>query len=147
MSALSLRLPESLHEQLKELAQEEGILVNQLVMPVVAEKIAAISTMAYLEKWAKRSNWEKLLSILNKAPDVAPRSAAGYNGNLVEFGIIGLFPFFFHPALIGSRSYPLRSLYRRVSGLIFRTLHKSCIVQYSLTDKPRSMRDGSGGLE
>ena len=29
MSALSLRLPKSLHEQLKELALEEGISVNQ----------------------------------------------------------------------------------------------------------------------
>lgn len=43
MSALSLRLPKSLHEQLRELAQEEGISVNQFVMLAVAEKVAAIS--------------------------------------------------------------------------------------------------------
>lgn len=72
MSALSLRLPKSLHEQLKELAQEEGISVNQFVMLAVAEKIASISTIAYLEKRAQRGNREKLLSILNKAPDVDP---------------------------------------------------------------------------
>ena len=35
MSALSLRLPKSLHEQLRELAQEEGISVNQFVISSV----------------------------------------------------------------------------------------------------------------
>lgn len=72
MSALSLRLPKTLHEQVKELAQEEGISVNQFVMLAVAEKIASISTIEYLEKRAKRGNREKLLEILNKAPDVEP---------------------------------------------------------------------------
>ncbi len=72
MSALSVRLPKSLHEQLRELAQEEGISVNQFVMLAVAEKIASISTIEYLEKRARRGNREKFLEILNKAPDVEP---------------------------------------------------------------------------
>lgn len=72
MGALSLRLPKTLHEQVKELAQEEGISVNQFVMLAVAEKIATISTIEYLEKRAKRGNRERLLEILNKAPDVEP---------------------------------------------------------------------------
>ena len=72
MSALSLRLPKTLHEQVKELAQEEGISVNQFVMLAVAEKIATISTIEYLEKRAKRGSRERLLEILDKAPDVKP---------------------------------------------------------------------------
>lgn len=72
MSALSLRLPKSLHEQLRELAKEEGISVNQFVTLAVAEKIAAISTIEYLEKRAKRGSREKFLEILNKVPDVEP---------------------------------------------------------------------------
>lgn len=72
MSALSLRLPKSLHEQLREVAQEEGISVNQFVMLAVAEKVASISTIEYLEKRAKRGNREKFLEILSKAPDVEP---------------------------------------------------------------------------
>ena len=72
MSALSLRLPKSLHEQLRELAHEEGISVNQFVMLAVAEKIAAISTMEYLEKRAKRGSRKKFLEILKNAPDVEP---------------------------------------------------------------------------
>lgn len=72
MSALSLRLPKSLHEQLRELTKEEGISVNQFVMLAVAEKVAAISTIEYLEKRAKRGNREKFLEILSKVPDVEP---------------------------------------------------------------------------
>jgi uncharacterized protein (DUF1778 family) len=72
MSALSLRLPKSLHEQLREVAQEEGISVNQFVMLAVAEKIAAISTIDYLEKRGRRGSRERLLEILNNAPDVEP---------------------------------------------------------------------------
>lgn len=72
MSALSLRLPKSLHEQLRELAKEEGISVNQFVMLAVAEKVAAISTIEYLERRAKRGSRDKFLEILNKVPDVEP---------------------------------------------------------------------------
>ena len=72
MSALSLRLPKSLHEQLRELAQEEGISVNQFVTLAVAEKVATLSTIEYLEKRAKRGSREKFLAILKKAPDVEP---------------------------------------------------------------------------
>ena len=72
MSALSLRLPKSLHEQLRGLALEEGISVNQFVMLAVAEKVAAISTIEYLEKRAKRGSRKKFLEILRKAPDVEP---------------------------------------------------------------------------
>jgi len=75
MSALSLRLPKSLHEQLRELAQEEGISVNQFVVLAIAEKVASISTIEYLEKRAKRGNREKFLEILKKAPDIEPEES------------------------------------------------------------------------
>jgi hypothetical protein len=57
------------------LAREEGISVNQFVMLAVAEKIAAISTIEYLEKRAKRGSREKFLEILSKAPDVEPEES------------------------------------------------------------------------
>ena len=74
MSALSLRLPKSLHEQLREVAQEEGISVNQFIMLAVAEKVAARSAIEYLEKRAKRGSREKFLEILSKVPDVEPEA-------------------------------------------------------------------------
>ncbi len=75
MSALSLRLPKYLHEQLDELAQKEGISVNQFIMLAVAEKIAAISAVEYLEKRARRGSRERFLEILNRAPDVEPEDS------------------------------------------------------------------------
>jgi len=75
MSALSLRLPKSLHEQLRELAQEDGISVNQFVVLAVAEKVASISTIEYLQKRAKHGSREKLLAVLNKAPDIEPEES------------------------------------------------------------------------
>ena len=75
MSALSLRLPKSLHEQLRELALEDGISVNQFVVLAVAEKIASISTIEYLQKRSKRGSREKLLAVLQKAPDIEPEDS------------------------------------------------------------------------
>ncbi len=72
MSALSLRIPRSMHEQLRELASEEGVSINQFVTLAIAEKIATLATIEYLEKRAKRGSREKLLAALAKAPDVEP---------------------------------------------------------------------------
>lgn len=38
MSTLSLRLPDSLHEQIKALAKKDGISINQFISSAVAEK-------------------------------------------------------------------------------------------------------------
>lgn len=72
MSTLSIRLPKSVHEQVKALARAEGISMNQFIALAVAEKIAALQTVNYLEERAKRGSREKLLAVLAKAPDVEP---------------------------------------------------------------------------
>ena len=74
MSTLSLRLPRSIHEQVKELARAEGVSMNQFIALAVAEKIASLQTVNYLEERAKRGSREKLLAVLAKAPDVEPES-------------------------------------------------------------------------
>jgi hypothetical protein len=48
------------------------ISVNQFIMLAVAEKVASISTVEYLQKRAKRGSREKLLAVLAKAPDLEP---------------------------------------------------------------------------
>ena len=50
MSTLSLRLPESLHKRLKEMAQREGISINQFISTAVAEKLSALMTVQYLQE-------------------------------------------------------------------------------------------------
>ena len=72
MSAMSLRLPHSLHEAAKELAEREGISVNQLVTTALAEKLSALMTVEYLAARAARGNREKFLAALAKVPDVEP---------------------------------------------------------------------------
>ena len=41
MSVLNVRLPESLHAELKEVSSEEKISMNQMITLAVAEKLAA----------------------------------------------------------------------------------------------------------
>jgi len=72
MSSLSLRLPTSMHEQLRDLAQREGISINQFITIAVAEKMATIDTATYLRQRAQRGSQAKLLAVLAKAPDVEP---------------------------------------------------------------------------
>ena len=44
MSALTLRLPASLHQKVREVAEQEGISVNSLISSAVAEKLSALLT-------------------------------------------------------------------------------------------------------
>ena len=72
MSTLSLRLPDSLHKQLRELAKREGVSINQLISTAVAEKVSALMTLDYLEARAARGNREKFEAALLKVADEEP---------------------------------------------------------------------------
>jgi hypothetical protein len=72
MSTLSVRLPKSLHEQIRELAKREGISINQFIATAAAEKLSALLTEEYLEKRAKRGSREKFERALAQLPDMAP---------------------------------------------------------------------------
>ena len=74
MSTLSLRLPESLHKQVRELAAREGISINQFVATAVAEKMAALLTEEYLQERAKRGDRERFERAMAKAKDRAPEA-------------------------------------------------------------------------
>jgi hypothetical protein len=67
---LSIRLPNSLHKQLRELAKSEGVSINQLISSAVAEKLAALMTEEYLETRAARGSRKKFLAALKSVPDV-----------------------------------------------------------------------------
>lgn len=74
MSTLSLRLPNSLHEQIRQLAQREGISINQFIASATAEKMTALLTEEYLNERAARGSQIKFKGILNKVPDVEPEN-------------------------------------------------------------------------
>ena len=72
MSTLSLRLPESLHRQIKELARREGVSINQFLATAAAEKISALATEEYLGKRAARGRRAKFNALLRKIPRKRP---------------------------------------------------------------------------
>jgi len=72
MSTLSLRLPDSLHEQIKKLASEDGISINQFVVSAVAEKTSAFLTKSYLEERGQMSSKPKFKKALSKVPKNIP---------------------------------------------------------------------------
>ncbi|WKJ91029.1 toxin-antitoxin system HicB family antitoxin [Methylomonas montana] len=68
MSVLSLRLPNSVHRHIKELASKEGVSINQLIASAVAEKVSAIATEDYLQARAERADKAAFQAILAKVP-------------------------------------------------------------------------------
>jgi hypothetical protein len=72
MSTISLRLPESLHERVRELAEREGISINQLITTALAEKLSALLTEEFLEKRAKRGSRRGFDRALSKVRDAEP---------------------------------------------------------------------------
>jgi hypothetical protein len=72
MSTLRVRLPDSLHKRLADLAKREDISINQLITTAVAEKMAALDTAELLTARAARRSRSKFLAALAKVPDVAP---------------------------------------------------------------------------
>ncbi len=68
MSALSLRLPDSVHRHIKELAQQEGVSINQFISSAVAEKVSAIATEDYLQQRAQRADKQAFQRLLAKVP-------------------------------------------------------------------------------
>jgi hypothetical protein len=75
MSTLSLRLPESLHKGLKEIALRDGVSINQFITTAVAEKLSAMMTEEYLEERARRGDRTRFDAVLAKVADVPPDTA------------------------------------------------------------------------
>ena len=69
MRTLNLRLPDSLHEQVKELAKKDGISINQFISSAVAEKMSSLLTEDYLIKRAAKGSEAAFTSTLEKVAD------------------------------------------------------------------------------
>jgi hypothetical protein len=80
MSTLSVRLPNSLHRHLRELAEREGVSMNQLISSAVGEKLAALMTEDYLAR-ARRGSRRLYESLLRRVPDVAPEERDKLSNN------------------------------------------------------------------
>jgi len=73
MTALTVRLPNSVHQKVKELALRDDISVNQFIAAAVSEKMASVMTLDYLKLEAakgSRSDFERFMNLIPNAPTV-----------------------------------------------------------------------------
>lgn len=72
MTALTIRLPHSVHQKIKELAARDSISINQFIASAASEKMASVLTLDYLKAEAtkgRRKDFEHYLSFVPDVPD------------------------------------------------------------------------------
>lgn len=72
MSTISLRLPDSLHARVRELARKENVSINQVITLALAEKLSALMTEEYLGTRAKRGDRRRFQRALAKVANSEP---------------------------------------------------------------------------
>jgi predicted transcriptional regulator len=71
MTALTVRLPNSVHQKIRELALRDEISVNQFIASAVSEKMASVMTLDYLKLEAakgSRSDFDRFMNLVPNAP-------------------------------------------------------------------------------
>lgn len=72
MSAVTVRLPDSLHQHLRNAAELDGVSVNQFISLAVAEKLSALQTYDLIARRGQRGSREVFLEALASIPDAPP---------------------------------------------------------------------------
>lgn len=73
LTALTVRLSDSVHQKVKELAERDEISVNQFIAAAVSEKMASVVTLDYLKLEAakgSRSDFDRFMNLVPNAPIV-----------------------------------------------------------------------------
>jgi HicB family. len=76
MTALTVRLPNSVHAKIRELSARDEISVNQFIASAAAEKLASMMTLDYLRQEAaqgRRQDFERYLEAIPDVPDEADK--------------------------------------------------------------------------
>ena len=72
MSALNLRLPDSVHRHIRDIAKQDGVSINLFITSAVSEKISALTTEAYITSRAQRARKGAFRGVLAKVPRRQP---------------------------------------------------------------------------
>lgn len=72
---MNIKVPDSLLKHARELAEKEGVPLEQFIASALAEKMAAWRTVEYLKERASRGDQTKFQSAMSKVPDVEPEEA------------------------------------------------------------------------
>ena len=73
MTALTIRLPNSVHQKIKELAERDQISVNQFIASAAAEKMASVLTLDYLKSESAKGRRSDFEHYMGQVPDVPPQ--------------------------------------------------------------------------
>ncbi len=73
-AAYALRLPVSLKENLAQVAEKEGISINQFITLAVAEKLAVIETARFFNERADRADMDAFRRLLDRQGGEPPRA-------------------------------------------------------------------------
>lgn len=73
MTALTVRLPNSVHQKVRELAVRDDISVNQFIASAVAEKMASVLTLDFLKLEAAKGQRGDFDRYLRAIPDTSPQ--------------------------------------------------------------------------
>lgn len=69
MGTLSIRIPDSYHQMVKEAAKTDNISINQFISSAIGEKLTAMQTENYLQKRGALGSRNRFLEVLHKAPN------------------------------------------------------------------------------
>jgi uncharacterized protein (DUF1778 family) len=72
MSALNLRLPNSVHRHIRKISSQDGVSINQFIVSAVSEKISAITTEELIATRAQRAKKGAFKKLLDRVPHRAP---------------------------------------------------------------------------
>ncbi len=88
MATMSIRVPDSLHRAIKNLAGKEGYSMNQFLITAAAEKLSSLDTVDYLRSRADRADLEAFDRIMQKIPANKPDKGdalpENYNARKIE---------------------------------------------------------------
>jgi hypothetical protein len=72
MTAINIKLPDSIKKKAGELAAKDGVSFDQFVSAAVAEKVSGWLTEDDLDKRARRASRKKFDTALAQVPNVRP---------------------------------------------------------------------------
>ena len=74
MSTLSIRIPDSIHEIVKQISKDDNISINQFISSAITEKVTAMETENYLSQRSLLGNKKTFTDILKKVPKIKPET-------------------------------------------------------------------------
>ena len=72
MSNYPLRLPETLMEDAREMADAQGVSINQFLSALIAERIGELKALRHVRQRIGRANPATAAAVLALVPDRAP---------------------------------------------------------------------------